>query len=93
MKPVVWAPQAIEDVEAISAYVGRDSARYADLYVERIVEAVERLERFALPGPGWFLNFVTNQSVRSSTAAILWWVSTPDLPPACAGTAMPNEPL
>ena len=43
MTQVVWAPQAIQDVEAIRAYVTRDSARYADLVVERIVAAVERL--------------------------------------------------
>jgi toxin ParE1/3/4 len=42
--PVIWAPQAIQDVEAIRAYVARDSARYADLVVERIVAAVERLK-------------------------------------------------
>jgi toxin ParE1/3/4 len=40
---VVWAPQAIQDVEAIRAYVARDSAYYADLVVERLVAAVERL--------------------------------------------------
>jgi mRNA-degrading endonuclease RelE of RelBE toxin-antitoxin system len=33
---VVWAPQAIEDVEAIRAHVARDSARFADLVVERL---------------------------------------------------------
>lgn len=42
MTQVIWAPQAIEDVEAIRAHVARDSARYAALVVERIVAAVER---------------------------------------------------
>jgi addiction module RelE/StbE family toxin len=41
---VLWAPQAIQDVEAIRAHVARDSTHYADLVVERIVEAVERLK-------------------------------------------------
>jgi addiction module RelE/StbE family toxin len=40
---VIWAPQAIQDVEAIRAHVARDSVHYADLVVERIVAAVERL--------------------------------------------------
>src|SRR5262249_29646271 len=40
---VIWAPQAIQDVETIRAYVGRDSPRYADLVVERLIAAVERL--------------------------------------------------
>jgi len=41
---VLWAPQAIQDVEAIRAHVARDSTHYADLVVERIVAAVERLK-------------------------------------------------
>lgn len=44
MTQVVWAPQAIQDVEAIRAHVTRDSAHYADLVVERLVVAVERLQ-------------------------------------------------
>ena len=44
MTRVIWAPQAIQDVEAIRAHVARDSAHYADLVVERIVAAVERLK-------------------------------------------------
>lgn len=50
MTQVVWAPQAIQDVEAIRAYVARDSAPYADLVVERIVAAVSRLESHPLSG-------------------------------------------
>jgi len=47
---IIWSPQAIEDVEAIRAYVARDSARYADLLVERLVSAVEGLETNPLSG-------------------------------------------
>jgi len=47
---VIWALQAIEDVEAIRAYVARDSSHYADLVVERIVAAVTRLESQPLSG-------------------------------------------
>jgi addiction module RelE/StbE family toxin len=47
---VVWAPQAIEDVEAIRTYVARDSVHYADLLVERIVAAASRLESNPLSG-------------------------------------------
>jgi toxin ParE1/3/4 len=41
---IIWSPLAIDDVEAIRAYVTRDSADSADLLVERLVAAVERLE-------------------------------------------------
>lgn len=43
MTEVIWAPQAIQDVEAIRAHVARDSPHYADLLVERLIAAVERL--------------------------------------------------
>jgi toxin ParE1/3/4 len=41
---ITWAPQALSDVLAIRTYLDRDSAEYADLVVERIVDAVSRLE-------------------------------------------------
>jgi plasmid stabilization system protein ParE len=36
---VLWAPQVIQDVEAIRTHVARDSPHHADLVVERIVAA------------------------------------------------------
>lgn len=43
MSRVVWTLQAIEDVEAIRAYIARDSRHFADLFAERIIAAVDRL--------------------------------------------------
>ena len=51
MTQLVWAPQAIRDVEAIRAHVAGDSAHYADLVVERLVAAVERLQNHPRSGP------------------------------------------
>ena len=62
MTRVLWAPQAIQDVEAIRAYVARDSAHYADLVVERIVAAVGRLENN--PRSGRIVPEVGDESVR-----------------------------
>jgi len=50
MMPVRWTPQALEDLEAIRAYVSRDSLRYAALLVERLFAAVDRLESFPESG-------------------------------------------
>jgi toxin ParE1/3/4 len=47
---VIWTRQAVEDVEAIKAYVARDSERYAGLLAERLVAAVDRLELFPHSG-------------------------------------------
>ena len=50
MTRVIWTRQAVEDVEAIKAYVARDSVRYAALLTEQIVAAVDRLESFPESG-------------------------------------------
>ena len=62
MTQVIWAPQAIQDVEAIRAYVARDSSRYADLVVESIIAAVGRLENN--PRSGRMVPEVGDESVR-----------------------------
>jgi addiction module RelE/StbE family toxin len=59
---VIWAPQAIEDVEAIRTHVARDSARYAALVVERIVAAVERLQDH--PHSGRVVPELGDESIR-----------------------------
>jgi len=40
---VVWSPEAIEDAEAIAAYINRDSPWYAKAVVSKIVETVENI--------------------------------------------------
>jgi plasmid stabilization system protein ParE len=47
---IVWSPQAISDVEAIKAYISRDSAHYARLVVDRLIAAVERAGEFPESG-------------------------------------------
>jgi plasmid stabilization system protein ParE len=47
---VVWTEQALDDVEAVRAFIARDSPRYAQMTVERIVDSVERLQRFPESG-------------------------------------------
>ena len=62
MTQVIWAPQAVQDVEAIRAYVARDSAHYADLVVDRIVAGVERLRDN--PRSGRMVPELGDESVR-----------------------------
>ena len=47
---VVWTHPALEDVQEIRAYIGRDSRRYARVVAERLVTAVERLSEHPLSG-------------------------------------------
>ncbi len=57
-----WTPQAVEDVEAIRQYVGRDSAHYADLLVRRLVKAVERIHEF--PESGRVVPEIEDEAIR-----------------------------
>ena len=50
MTRILWSPQALHDLEAVRDYVAVDSPRYADLVLERIVRAVERLRDFPQSG-------------------------------------------
>lgn len=62
MTRIVWAPQAVEDVEAIRAYVARDSPHYAQLVIDRIVAAVALLE--GSPRSGRVVPEVGDESLR-----------------------------
>jgi toxin ParE1/3/4 len=47
---LIWTENALQDVEAIVAYIGRDSPHYAVLTAERILQTVERLAEFPRSG-------------------------------------------
>lgn len=46
MIELTWSPQSVADVEEIRAYIAADSKLYAEMTVQRIVAAVERLRMF-----------------------------------------------
>lgn len=50
MAKLVWSPRALEDLEAIREYIGRDSDRYARLFVERAIQFVESIPLHPLLG-------------------------------------------
>ncbi|MDX6445311.1 MAG: toxin ParE1/3/4 [Blastocatellia bacterium] len=50
MIQVRWTPQAAEDLQAIYDFIARDSTVYAQLTVEDILSAIDRLTRFPLLG-------------------------------------------
>lgn len=62
MTQLLWTRQAVEDVEAIKAYVARDSERYAALLAEQLVAAVGRLALF--PQSGRIVPEVGDDSLR-----------------------------
>ena len=41
-----WSPRSVDDLEAIRGFIARDSSQYADLVIQRIVAAADRLTQF-----------------------------------------------
>ena len=62
MRRLVWSPRSVRDLESIHAYIARDSSLYADLVVQRLVRAPERLLRF--PESGRIVPEVGQPSLR-----------------------------
>ena len=47
---VVWSPKAVEDVEAIAAYIARDSPSYAAAVVQKVLQITSDLKENAKKG-------------------------------------------
>ena len=47
---VVWSPKAVEDVEAIAAYIARDSPSYAAAVIEKVINITNDLAENAKHG-------------------------------------------
>ncbi|MEM1177969.1 MAG: type II toxin-antitoxin system RelE/ParE family toxin [Acidobacteriota bacterium] len=43
---IAWADPAVDDLQAVHDYIGRDSEKYASHFVARILDAVEGLRVF-----------------------------------------------
>ncbi len=50
MARVIWAPQALADLEAIGDFIAREAPRYAQMLVDGAFDAVQRLELFPRSG-------------------------------------------
>lgn len=50
MSRIRWTEQAVSDLQGIRECIERDSPRYGRLVVERLIEAVSRLEGFPRSG-------------------------------------------
>jgi toxin ParE1/3/4 len=63
---VAWSPEAIEDLEAIGAYIERDSAWYAKAVISKIVETAESIAQF--PELGRIVPEIDDPSIRGRAA-------------------------
>jgi toxin ParE1/3/4 len=44
--PVVWSPEAIEDLDSIAEYIGRDSDFYARAVVTKVLNVTRAIPDF-----------------------------------------------
>jgi plasmid stabilization system protein ParE len=50
MAEVIWSPEAIQDLEDIAAFIARDSEYHAAMFVQRLIDATDRLGQFPESG-------------------------------------------
>ena len=50
MARVTWTEQALDDLDAILLFIARDSTRYAQMFAQRVFQAIQRLDEFPLSG-------------------------------------------
>ena len=62
MAKIIWASSALKDIESIAEFIERDSVDQAALFVERIIEMVDRLEQF--PQSGRVIPELKNKNCR-----------------------------
>ncbi len=61
-RTLVWSPEAIEDIEAIAAYIERDSPWYAKSVVSKVVDTAESIPEY--PELGRIVPEIGNPSIR-----------------------------
>jgi toxin ParE1/3/4 len=62
MGNVIWAPSALKDVNSIAEFIARDSVDQSALFVVRLFESTDRLQKF--PRSGRVIPEIDNQSCR-----------------------------
>ena len=50
MAHIRWTPQSADDLESIADFIAQDSSHYAQLFVLKVLDAVERLGQFSKRG-------------------------------------------
>jgi len=50
MPRITWSPEAVADLDAIHAFIARDSEFCADEFIERLLAAVRKIPDFPLSG-------------------------------------------
>src|SRR4051812_13682237 len=62
MTSIEWSAAALRDLEGLYAYIARDSQRYADRFVEKLLYSIDKLASF--PALGRRAEETDDESVR-----------------------------
>jgi toxin ParE1/3/4 len=62
MVEVIWSPQSLRDVESIAAFIAKDSEQYASLFIQDVLQSVDRLADF--PESGRTVPELNDSSIR-----------------------------
>ena len=62
MGKVIWSEDALKDIKSIFDYISKDSMDRAALFIERLIEATDRLEEF--PYSGRIIKEIGNKECR-----------------------------
>ena len=62
MERIIWTEFALEDLRSIHEYISKDSKRYADRYVDKLIDRVSQLENF--PKSGRVVPEFDSESIR-----------------------------
>ena len=62
MVRIIWTEFALEDLQSIHEYISKDSKRYADRYVDKLIDRVNQLENF--PKSGRVVPEFDSESIR-----------------------------
>ena len=62
MVKVIWAPSALDDIDSICEFISRDSPENASLFVDRLLQAADRLK--LLPESGRVIPEIGDPSRR-----------------------------
>ena len=62
MVRIIWTEFALEDLQSIHEYISKDSKRYADRYVDKLIDRVSQLENF--PKSGRVVPEFDSESIR-----------------------------
>jgi addiction module RelE/StbE family toxin len=46
MRKLIWTYPAVDDLQAISDYIGKDSEYYASIFIGELIQSVEKLIEF-----------------------------------------------